>query len=186
MKFFHQSIEGVVLIKPDVFEDNRGTFRRVFCTKEMRENGIDLSVCQGNISENTDQYTMRGFHYQKNPSSESKILTPVSGRIYNVLIDLRPISPTFLKSIALDIASSRKESVHVPVGCANAFLTMEANTVVHYYMGDYFRPESYCGFRYNDPFFNVQWPYPVAVISDRDRNFPDFKCCNPSTTVETE
>jgi len=174
MKFYHQSIEGLILIKPEVFEDNRGAFRRTFCAREMKANGIELSVCQGNISENTDQYTMRGFHYQKNPSSESKILTPVSGQIYNVVIDLRASSSTFLKSISLDISSSRRESLHVPAGCANAFLTMVANTVVHYYMGDYFKPESYCGFRYNDPYFNLQWPHSVVVISDRDRTFSDF------------
>ena len=174
MKFCFQSIEGVVLIKPKVFEDNRGAFRRTFCAKELKKNGIDLSVCQGNISENTDQYTIRGFHYQKAPSSESKLLTPVSGEIYNVVIDLRPDSSTFLKSIALNVSSVCRESLLVPAGCANAFLTTESNTVVHYYMGDYFKPESYCGFRYDDPFFNVQWPYSVAVISDRDKTFPDF------------
>jgi dTDP-4-dehydrorhamnose 3,5-epimerase len=174
MKFFSQPIEGVILIKPDVFQDNRGAFRRTFCAKELKENGIDLSVFQGNISENTDQYTMRGFHYQKSPSSESKILTPVAGRIYNALIDLRPASLTFLRWIAIEISSSRRESLHVPAGCANAFLTMEPNTVVHYYMGDFFKPDSYCGFRYDDPFFNVQWPHEVEVISDKDKTFPDF------------
>jgi len=140
----------------------------------LKENGIEFSVCQGNISENTAQYTLRGFHYQRNPSSESKVLTPVSGGVYNVVIDLRPSSQTFLKSVALEVCSSRRESLHVPAGCANAFLTTTANTVVHYYMGDYFKPESYSGFRYNDPYFNVRWPHAVAVISDRDAAFPDF------------
>lgn len=174
MKFIRQSIEGVVLIKAEAFEDNRGAFRRNFCTKELQANGIELSVCQGNISENTYQYTMRGFHYQKGTSNESKLLTPVIGRIFNVLIDLRPRSSTFLKSIEIEVSSSIRESLHVPAGCANAFLTLEANTVVHYYMGDYFKPDSYCGFRYNDPFFNLQWPNRVEVISERDKNFPDF------------
>ena len=174
MKFSSQSIEGVVLISPNVFEDNRGAFRRTYCTKELKEHGIDLSVCQGNISENTHQYTMRGFHYQKSPSSESKLLTPISGSIYNVLIDLRSTSSTFLKSIAIEVSSSLRETLHVPAGCANAFLTLDANTVVHYYMGDYFKPDSYCGFRYNDPFFDIQWPNKVKVISDRDKTFPDF------------
>lgn len=178
MRFVHQSIAGLILIQPDVFEDNRGSFRRTYCAKEFKENGIDISVYQGNISENVAQYTMRGFHYQKSPSNESKILTPVSGSVFNVLIDLRPSSVTFLKSIALELSSSRRESLHVPAGCANAFLTMEANTVVHYYMGDYFRPDSYCGFRYNDPFFNVQWPHSIAVISDRDKTFADFSIEN--------
>lgn len=174
MKFFNQSIEGLVLIKPEVFEDNRGAFRRNFCAKELKENGIEFSVCQGNISENTTQYTLRGFHYQKNPSSESKVLTPVSGDIYNVVIDLRPASSTFLKWVALEVSSLRRESLHVPAGCANAFLTTTANTVVHYYMGDYFKPESYSGFRYNDPYFGVQWPHAPAAISGRDAAFPDF------------
>ena len=174
MKFFKQSIEGLVLIKPEVFEDNRGAFRRNFCAKELKDIGINFSVCQGNISENFRQYTLRGFHYQKNPSNESKVLTPVSGNIYNVVIDLRPSSPTFLKSVSLEVSAERRESLHVPAGCANAFLTTLENTVVHYYMGDYFKPESYSGFRYNDPYFNVQWPREPTVISDRDAAFPDI------------
>ena len=76
--------------------------------------------------------------------------------------------------IALDICSSNRETLHLPAGCANAFLTMEKNTVIHYYMGDYFKPDSYCGFRYDDPFFNIIWPHSVEVISDRDKSFPDF------------
>jgi dTDP-4-dehydrorhamnose 3,5-epimerase len=174
MKFVCQSIEGLVLILPEVYEDNRGAFRRNFCFKELKENGIDLSVSQGNISENKSMFTLRGFHYQKSPSSESKVLTPITGSIHNVVIDLRSDSPTFLKSVALDIWSSRRESLHVPAGCANAFLTIETNTVVHYYMGDCFKLESYAGFRYNDPYFDIQWPHTPTVISDRDAAFPDF------------
>jgi dTDP-4-dehydrorhamnose 3,5-epimerase len=174
MKFFSQSIEGLVLMKPEVFEDNRGVFRRNFCAKELKANGINFSVCQGNISENFRQYTLRGFHYQKNPSNESKVLTPVSGNIHNVVIDLRPSSSTFLKWVSLEVSAERRESLHVPAGCANAFLTTLDNTIVHYYMGDYFKPESYSGFRYNDPYFNLQWPREPAVISDRDAAFPDF------------
>jgi dTDP-4-dehydrorhamnose 3,5-epimerase len=174
MKFISQKIDGLVLIIPDVFEDDRGAFRRNFCAKELRENGINMSVCQGNISENISAYTMRGFHYQKNPSDEAKILTPISGVIYNVVIDLRKSSPTFLKSVTLEVSSFRRETLHVPAGCANAFLTTVANTVVQYYMGDYFRSETYAGFRYNDPYFSIHWPHVPMVISDRDASFPDF------------
>lgn len=174
MKFAHQKIDGLVLIAPEIFTDNRGAFRRNFCAKELKEYGLGFTVCQGNISENTSARTMRGFHYQKNPSSEAKILTPVSGAIHNVVIDLRPSSSTFLKSVALEISSSRRESLHVPSGCANAFLTLEAHTVVQYYMGDFFKPETYAGFRYNDPYFAIEWPHAVSVISERDATFPDF------------
>ena len=174
MKFLNQSINGLVLMNSEAFEDNRGVFRRSFCSRELKENGIDFFVCQGNISENPKQYTMRGFHYQKNPSNESKVLTLVSGELYNVVIDLRPDSSTFGEWVALELSSSRRESLHVPAGCANAFLTLAPNTVVHYYMGDYFKPETYSGFRYNDPFFRVIWPKAPVVISDRDASFPDF------------
>jgi dTDP-4-dehydrorhamnose 3,5-epimerase len=178
MNIIRQSIEGVLLIKPDIFEDERGTFRRNFCAEEMKKNGVHFTVCQGNISENKHKFTMRGFHYQKYPSKEPKILTPIDGKIYNVLIDLRMNSPTFLKSINLEISSERKESLHIPPGCANAFLTLEDWTVIQYYMGDYFRQESYSGFRYNDPFFNVNWPYPVSIISEKDNSFKNFSIDN--------
>jgi len=174
MRFINLSIKGLFLINPDVHVDNRGAFRRNFCAEELKENGIEISVYQGNISENTSAFTMRGFHYQKSPSKESKLITPVSGGIYNVVIDLRPNSETFLNKVSLEVSSLRRESLYVPAGCANAFLTMEADTVVQYYMGDYFRPESYFGFRYNDPYFNVKWPHLPVVISDRDATFPDF------------
>jgi len=174
MKFLPQSIEGLALLLPDVFADNRGAFRRTFCAKEFAENGVKFQVCQGNISENAAQYTLRGFHYQKNPSGESKVLTPVSGGIYNVVIDLRPSSPSFLRQAAIEVSSLRRESLYVPAGCANAFLTIANDTIVHYYMGDYFKPESYSGFRHDDPYFNVKWPRPPAVISERDAAFPDF------------
>jgi dTDP-4-dehydrorhamnose 3,5-epimerase len=174
MKFIKQSLAGVVLMLPDVFQDNRGAFRRNFCTRQLAEVGIEFTVCQGNISENPSQHTMRGFHYQRSPSTESKILTPVSGCLHNVVVDLRPLSDTFLKWVAVSVSAARRESLHVPAGCANAFLTTEANTIVQYYMGDFFRPETYAGFRYNDPHFNVEWPNEPLLISNRDASFPDF------------
>jgi dTDP-4-dehydrorhamnose 3,5-epimerase len=174
MRSVEQSLPGVVLMAPDVFKDERGAFRRNFCARQLAGIGIEFSVCQGNVSENPAKYTMRGFHYQKSPSRESKILTPVSGCLYNVVVDLRPLSKTFLEWIALEVSAERRESLHVPAGCANAFLTTESNTVVHYYMGDYFRPETYAGFRYNDPRFAVEWPHEPLIISDRDASFPNF------------
>lgn len=174
MKFASQTIEGLVLIAPEVFSDDRGAFRRNFCSKELKELGIDFTVRQGNISENPTRLTLRGFHFQKQPSGESKILTPVSGDLYNVVVDLRASSKTFLQWAGLEISSGRRESLHVPAGCANAFLTMSDNTVVHYYMGDYFRPETYSGFRFNDPMFKIEWPREPAIISKRDASFPDL------------
>jgi len=175
MKTIEQEIAGVVLMLPDVYRDQRGAFRRNFCVNELARIGIDFAVCQGNISENPKPFTMRGFHYQRVPSKESKILTPVSGCLFNVVIDLRKDSDTYLEWLALEVSAVRRESLHVPAGCANAFLTMEENTVVQYYMGDHFRPESYSGFRYNDPGFDIPWPCEPKIISERDASFPDFR-----------
>ncbi|CAM8431710.1 RfbC dTDP-4-dehydrorhamnose 3,5-epimerase and related enzymes [Candidatus Methylopumilus universalis] len=178
MKYFHQSIAGVILVKPEIFEDNRGTFRRNFCAEEMVRLGINFTVCQGNISENYRKDTIRGFHYQTFPSHESKILTPIFGGIYNVVIDLRPTSKTFLQWVALDLQAKNRESLHVPAGCANAFMTTSDNTIIQYYMGDYFKPESYSGFRYDDPYFNIPWPAIPSEISEHDLSFPTFSVEN--------
>ena len=175
MKFIAQSIPGLFLIFPDLHQDDRGVFRRSFCKAEFAQHGIDFDVKQGNISENFKQHTMRGFHYQVPPSNESKVISCVSGALYNVVLDLRKDSKMYQKWVVLEVSAVKRESMHIPAGCANAFLTMEDNTIVHYYMGDYFGPSAYRGFRYNDPKFAVKWPCEPEVISEKDLYFPDFE-----------
>jgi len=175
MKFHKQEIEDVFLITPEIFEDDRGFFNRSFCEKELKKYGIEFSVKQGNISENLKRGTLRGFHYQSSPSNENKILSCICGAIFNVIIDLRENSTTYLTSTCIEVDSRNKESILVPAGCANAFLTKYDNTIVHYYMGDFFQKDTYCGIRYNDPFFNIHWPFEPSIISQRDLSFEDFK-----------
>jgi len=174
MKFISQEIIDLFLVMPDPHKDERGVFRRSYCIDEFKKQGIDFKVKQGNISENYNQYTMRGFHYQVEPSKESKIISCVRGSIYNVVLDLRKTSKTYKKWVALQIDSEERESIYVPTGCANAFLTMKNETIVHYYMGDTFNPDSYRGIRYDDPHFSVEWPHPPKFISQKDLNLPDF------------
>ena len=174
MKFIEQKIRDLRLIIPDLHEDERGVFRRSFCESEFLSEGISFEVKQGNISQNFKKHTMRGFHYQVEPSHESKVITCISGSIHNIVLDLRKDSKTYKKWEALDISALKKESIYVPAGCANAFLTMQDNTVVHYYMGDSYSPNSYRGIRYNDPEFNFIWPTNPAVISERDLNLEDY------------
>ena len=173
MIFKKQKLEGVFLIEAQFYRDERGLFRRHYCESELKQNGIDFSVKQGNISENAKKFTLRGFHYQKAPSKESKIISCISGSIYNVIIDLRKNSPTFLQWQEFNLSASGRESLYIPVGCANTFLTLEDDTRVHYYMNDFFSTES-LGFRYNDPLFNIVWPYEPVMISERDKNFLDL------------
>ena len=174
MNFIPKLIADLKLITPDLHHDDRGVFRRSFCIEEFKKNKIDFKVVQGNISENFKQHTMRGFHYQKLPSVESKIISCVTGSLFNVVIDLRKKSKTYLKTVSLEISAMQRQSIYVPPGCANAFLTLSDQTIVHYYMGDYFNPESYSSIRYNDPIFSIDWPFEPKVISEKDLNIPDF------------
>ncbi|MBF0430813.1 MAG: dTDP-4-dehydrorhamnose 3,5-epimerase family protein [Fibrobacteria bacterium] len=174
MKFIEQQIEGVWLIEPEPFRDDRGALRRHFCQKEFSDHGITSDIAQGNISENINAYTLRGFHYQISPFEESKTLSCYSGSLYDVVVDLRPESSTFLKWVPLTIDAEKKQSIHVPSGCANAYLTLDINTCVHYYMSEFYHPGSYRGFRYNDPFFNITWPREPEMISEKDKGYSDF------------
>lgn len=175
MKYLPQIIPGLLKFVPEIHADERGVFRRSFCQKELAQNGINFEVKQGNISENFKKHTLRGFHYQIEPHLETKIITCVTGNLYNVILDLRKNSKMYKKWIAIEISAVTRESILVPAGCANAFLTLSDQTIVKYYMGEFYNPETYRGIRYNDPVFKVEWPCEPKVISDQDLNFPDFQ-----------
>jgi dTDP-4-dehydrorhamnose 3,5-epimerase len=177
MIFKKQEIADVFIIEAQTHIDERGLFRRHYCEKELKDNGINFTVKQGNVSENAKKHTIRGFHYQKAPSKESKIISCISGSVFNVIIDLRKNSPTFLKWQEFNISSESRQSLYIPVGCANAFLTLASNTWIHYYMNDFFTTDS-LGFRYNDPAFAISWPVKPEHMSEKDRNYPDLDVNN--------
>lgn len=174
MKFYEQDLPGVWLIEPEPFVDNRGALRRHFCQKEFEAHGLETQIRQTNLSENHHKHTLRGFHYQEKPFEESKTLSCMQGGIYDIVVDLRPDSKTFLKWQSFEITAKNQLSLHVPFGCANAYLSLEDNTTIHYYMSEFYAPGSYRGFRYNDPLFQFEWPTEPAVISEKDLAYPDF------------
>ena len=174
MKFISQKINDLFLIIPDLHRDERGVFRRSFCKEIFEKNGVNFDSLQGNISENFNKHTLRGFHYQSSPSDEAKIQTCVTGALFNIVVDLRKKSKTYKQWSSLEIDSNKRQSIYVPAGCANAFLTLEDNTIVHYYMNDLYNPNTYKGIRYNDPSFSFKWPYEPKIISEKDLNLPDF------------
>lgn len=174
MKFTKTKISNVIFIEPEPFVDSRGVFRRHFCTKEFSDQGIITDVKQANISENKFAYTLRGFHYQISPHGEGKTLTCLKGKIYDVVVDLRPNSKTFKQWISLELTENNKKSIHIPPGCANAFLTLENDTIIHYYCSNSYNPKAERGIRYNDPAFNFVWPHKPEVISEKDLNHKNF------------
>ena len=174
MNFSELSISGTFIIEPELFCDERGVFRRHYCTEEYAKHGINTEVMQGNVSENPHQYTLRGFHYQLEPHAEGKTVSCITGAVYNIVVDLRKKSKTYLKWEAVTLDSERRNQIYVPPGCANAFLTIKQNTIVHYYMSQLYAPNSYRGFSYRDPKFNFKWPGPIEHISEKDNNLPNY------------
>jgi dTDP-4-dehydrorhamnose 3,5-epimerase len=174
MQFNELSISGAFLIKPELFCDERGVFRRHYCSQEYAEHGITTSVMQGNVSENPHLHTLRGFHYQLAPHAEGKTISCITGAVYDIVVDLRKESDTYMKWESVTLDSEERNALYVPPGCANAFLTIKPNTIVHYYMSELYAPNSYQGFSYKDPEFNFVWPSEVEHISEKDENLPNY------------
>lgn len=174
MTFVELEIHGVWLIEPDLLVDERGVFRRSFCAQEFADHGLAPTAVQGNISENPHEGTLRGFHYQVRPYEEAKTLSCVTGALFDIVVDLRLASRTFMRWISVELSAAGRSSLHIPAGCANAWLTTEPSTTVHYYTSEPYSPPSYRGFRYNDPAFGFRWPREPEYISEKDRRLPDF------------
>lgn len=174
MDFIELEIAGAWLIEPELVCDERGVFRRHFCNREFADHGIEPRVMQGNVSENPHLHTLRGFHYQLAPHAEGKTISCLNGGLYDIVVDLRTQSSTYLQWVAVTFNARDRKSLYVPPGCANAYLTIEPNSIVHYYMTDSYVPDSYRGFRYDDPAFNFVWPAAPRLISAKDRNLPFY------------
>ena len=168
MIFKEQKIKDVFLIIPESFEDERGAFTRKFCKEEFKKHGLDNHVEQANLSYNKYAFTLRGFHYQLEPYQESKTMTCVSGEIYDVVVDLRKDSPTYCDWISVNLSPENGHSIHVPKGCANAYLTLNKKTWVLYLHSEFYKPGFEKSIKYNDPKFNFDWPKKIKVISKKD------------------
>jgi dTDP-4-dehydrorhamnose 3,5-epimerase len=178
MIFKKQKIKGVFLIYPDSFKDKRGVFRRHFCQNEFKKNGIVSKIEQANISENKFKYTLRGFHYQTDKHKEGKTLSCIKGKIYDIVVDLRKSSPTFGQWLYFELDEKNRKSIHIPPGCANAFLTLKNDSIIHYYCSKSYAPKFEKGIRFNDKFFNFKWPRKPKIVSIKDLNHLDFKITN--------
>ncbi|MBL8825974.1 MAG: dTDP-4-dehydrorhamnose 3,5-epimerase family protein [Planctomycetaceae bacterium] len=174
MKFESLPIAGVWLIAPEPHVDERGLLRRHFCVAEFAAHGLVATVAQGNVSENLRRHTLRGFHYQEPPHAEAKTVSCLRGAMHAVIADIRRDSATFLQHVAVELDEVNRLSIHVPAGCAMAFLSLADHTMLHYYVSTPFAPDSYRGIRYNDPALGVKWPAEPAVISPKDLAYPDF------------
>lgn len=176
MKLIETKLKGAFVIEPEIMNDERGFFARIWCKREFKENSLDPNLAQISIAFNKKKGTIRGMHFQLSPNEEVKIVQCTRGCIYDVIIDLRPNSKTFKEWFSLELSAKNYKLIYVPKGFAHGYQTLEDNTEVIYHMSEFFVPEFYSGVCWNDPAFNVKWPITDKVIvSEKDRNHSHFK-----------
>jgi dTDP-4-dehydrorhamnose 3,5-epimerase len=174
MRFKSLPIDGAKLVQIDTRPDERGFFARTFCQHEFAAQGLPAAIAQASISYNAKAGTVRGMHLQWPPSREDKLVRCLRGKLLDVLVDLRPRSPTYLQHEAVILDQDNRDAVFIPHGIAHGFQTLADDTEVLYQMTDFYAAELQTGFRWNDPAFGISWPLAVSVISDRDAGCADF------------
>lgn len=175
MRFVPLELPGVCLVEIEPSEDERGFFARAFCEREFAAHGLPTRFPQCNISWNRQALTLRGMHFQAEPHREAKLVRCIAGALHDVVVDLRPDSPTRLRWLGVDLDAERRAALFVPEGFAHGFLTLRPRTEVYYHMGESYVPGAARGFRWDDPLFAIRWPADPAVVSERDRTYPAFQ-----------
>ena len=174
MKFRETKLAGVFVINIEPLKDKRGFFARSWCQKEFEAHGLNAELVQCNISYNKERGTLRGMHFQTPPHEEAKLVRCVRGAIYDVIVDLRPDSPTYLKWQGLELSSTNRLALYIPEGFAHGFLTLTDDAEVFYQMSSWFVPDSTAGIRWDDPAIAIDWPTQPQCISKKDQGYPDF------------
>jgi dTDP-4-dehydrorhamnose 3,5-epimerase len=173
MRFTETPLAGAYVVDVEPHADERGVFARTFCADEFAAHGLDARVAQASISFNRRAGTLRGLHYQAAPHGEAKLIRCTAGAIFDVIVDLRPDSPTYTRHFAVTLTAADRRALYVPVGFAHGFQTLVDGTEVLYQMSHPYTVTR--GVRWNDPAFGIEWPdVPERVMNDRDRAYPDF------------
>jgi len=171
MKFSSTKLSGPVLIQIEPHRDDRGFFARTFCIQEFESNGLLTHFVQHNISYNVKSGTLRGMHFQVAPHEEVKVVSCPRGSIYDVVVDIRKDSKTYLQWVAFELSAENHSALYIPTGFAHGFQTLTDHTEVQYLMGSYYVPDAARGLRWDDPAINILWPLPVSTIADKDSQY---------------
>ena len=174
MKFTETKLKGAFILDLEPREDSRGFFARTFCQKEFEAHGLKPIVAQCNCSFNHKKGTMRGMHYQLPPAAETKLVRCTRGAVYDVIVDLRPDSPTYLQHIGVELSEHNRRQLYVPEMFAHGYLTLTDGAEVAYQVGEFNTPGCERGIRYDDPALKIEWPIPIEVISEKDASWPAF------------
>ena len=175
MRFEQSPLPGAFVVDVDRKDDERGFFARTFCHDEFSEHGLVADYAQSSVSFNKRKGTLRGMHFQKKPHEETKLVRCAMGAIYDVIVDLRPGSPTQTRWFGIELSAVNRRAFYVPKGFAHGFITLADESEVLYQISTQFHPESAAGVRWNDPAFTIEWPLEAVVMSGRDRSYPDYQ-----------
>jgi len=172
MQFQPLAVDGAFFVRPNLLKDERGAFARTYCATTFAEQGLPPLGVQCNLSQNVQKGTLRGMHFQKDPVPDPKLVRCTGGAIFDVVVDLRVGSPSYLKWAGVELVAETGDALYVPPGCAHGFITLTEGADVFYMMGADYRPDLQAGFRWDDPVFAIAWPLVPTVISERDATYP--------------
>lgn len=174
MRFRPLSLAGACAVELERREDPRGFFARTFCRDEFAAHGLADNFVQCNVSWNERRGTLRGMHFQKAPSQEGKLVRCTAGAIWDVVLDLRPDSATYLRWEGVELTAENRTALYIPPGFAHGFQTLADGAEVFYQMTDLYAPDLAAGVRWDDPAFGIAWPIPDPILSERDASYPSF------------
>jgi dTDP-4-dehydrorhamnose 3,5-epimerase len=174
MRFHPTEFVDAWLIELEPVRDERGSFARTFCEREFSSHGLETSFPQHSVSVSARQGTLRGMHFQLEPYSEVKLVRCATGRVWDVIVDIRPQSPTFRRSQGFELSRDNARQLYIPKGFAHGFQTLTDDVEMRYLISTFYVSEAASGFRHDDPAVQIMWPLPVSVMSDKDRSWPDL------------
>jgi dTDP-4-dehydrorhamnose 3,5-epimerase len=169
--FTETKLKGAFVVDIERKQDSRGFFARVFCQHEFAAHGLKPLIAQANVAFNQQKGTLRGMHFQFPPAAETKLVRATRGAVLDILVDLRPESPTYLQHVAVELSEENCRAIYVPERFAHGYQVLRDETETSYQMGEFHRPEAGGGLSYDDPRLELKWPLPVTAISEKDRNW---------------
>jgi dTDP-4-dehydrorhamnose 3,5-epimerase len=172
MIFIETELKGAFIIEIERREDERGFFGRAFCQHEFEAHGLKPIIAQANVASNKKKGTLRGMHFQYPPTAETKLVRCTRGAIVDIIVDMRPESPTYLRHIAVELNEDNQRALYIPERFAHGYQALRDNTDTSYQVGEFYTPGSEGGLRYDDPKLGLHWPLPVTIMSDKDRVWP--------------
>ena len=172
MRFTETKLRGGFVIDLERREDGRGYFARAFCRHEFEDHGLEPVIAQANVAYNHRRGTLRGMHFQYPPAAETKLVRATRGSILDIMVDLRPESPTYLQHVAVELSADNGRSLYIPRRFAHGYQVLEDATETSYMVGEFYAPELEGGLRFDDPALGISWPVAVGEMSDKDRAWP--------------